>query len=146
MEGMRRGSRKSVRAAYASVIDRYGFSQLERRRECSAGRWTLLLSSVSALARLFLLALWGVVTFNRNTDNSLGIYELSTPGVEALFWGCFFGQPMLTVVMFIRMALRDRSAFYEIPLAIAIAVWGLFSVQPFVLQKLSGMPAGRAPA
>jgi len=106
----------------------------------------LLLSSVSALARLFLLALWGVVTFNRNTDNSLGIYELSTPGVEALFWGFFFGQPMLTVVMFIRMALRDRSAFYEIPLAIAIAVWGLFSVQPVVLQKLSGMPAGRAPA
>jgi len=108
----------------------------------------LLLSSVSALARLFLLALWGVVTFNRNTDNSLGIYELSTPGVEALFWGCFFGQPMLTVVMFIRMALRDRSAFYEIPLAIAIAiaVWGLSSVQPVVLQKLSGMPAGRAPA
>lgn len=92
----------------------------------SAGRWTLLLSSVSALAWLFLLALWGVVTFNRNTDNSLGIYGLSTPGVEALFWVCFFGQPMLTGVMFIRMALRHRSAFYEIPLAIAIAVWGLF--------------------
>ena len=46
------------------------------------------------------------------------------PGVEALFWVCFFGQPMLTVVMFIRMALRHRSAFCEIPLA--IAVWGLF--------------------
>lgn len=90
----------------------------------SAGRWTLLLSGVSALAWLFLLALWGVVTFNRNTDNSLGIYGLSTPGVEALFWVCFFGQPMLTVVMFIRMALRHRSAFYEIPLA--IAVWGVF--------------------
>ncbi|MRI44563.1 hypothetical protein D5301_20380 [Stenotrophomonas sp. MH181796] len=90
-----------------------------------AGRRTLFLSSASALAWLSLLALWGAVTFNRNTDNSLGIYELSTvPGVEALFWVCFFGQPMLTVVMFIRMALRHRSAFCEIPLA--IAVWGLF--------------------
>lgn len=90
-----------------------------------AGRRALFLSSASALAWLFLLALWGAVTFNRNTDNSLGIYELSTvPGVEALFCVCFFGQPMLTVVMFIRMALRHRSAFCEIPLA--IAVWGLF--------------------
>lgn len=90
-----------------------------------AGRRALFLSSASALDWLFLLALWGAVTFNRNTDNSLGIYELSTvPGVEALFWVCFFGQPMLTVVMFIRMALRHRSAFCEIPLA--IAVWGLF--------------------
>lgn len=87
--------------------------------------WGVLLSSVSALAWLCLLALWGAVTFNRNTGNSLGIYELSTaPGVEALFWVCFFGQPMLTVVMFIRMALRHRSAFCEIPLS--IAVWGLF--------------------
>lgn len=87
--------------------------------------WGVLLSSASALAWLFLLALWGAVTFNRNTGNSLGIYELSAaPGVEALFWGCFFGQPILTVVTFIRMALRHRSAFFEIPLA--TVVWGLF--------------------
>ncbi|WP_414540291.1 hypothetical protein [Stenotrophomonas forensis] len=87
--------------------------------------WGVLLSSVSALAWLCLLALWGAVTFNRNTGNSLGIYESSTAlGVEALFWVCFFGQPVLTVVMLIRMALRHRSAFFEIPLA--IMVWGLF--------------------
>ncbi|WP_049455935.1 hypothetical protein [Stenotrophomonas maltophilia] len=48
----------------------------------------------------------------------------TAPGVAALFWVCFFGQPMLTVVMFIRMALRHRSAFFEIPLA--TVVWGLF--------------------
>lgn len=91
----------------------------------SAGRRTLLLSSASALAWLCLLALWGAVTFNRNTDNSLGIYELSTvPGVDALFLACVFGQPMLTVVMFIRMALRHHSAFFEIP--VAIAAWSLF--------------------
>ncbi|PZS73494.1 hypothetical protein A7X75_06235 [Stenotrophomonas maltophilia] len=87
--------------------------------------WVKLLSSVSALTWLFLLVLWGAVTFNRNTDNSLGIYELSAlPGVEVLFWVCFFGQPLLTVVMFIRMALRHRFALFELPLA--IVVWGLF--------------------
>ena len=86
--------------------------------------WIKLMSSLSALAWLFLLVSWGAVAFNRNTDNSLGIYELSMPGVEALFWVCFFGQPLLTVVMFIRMALRHRSAFFELPRA--IVVWALF--------------------
>ncbi|HHA2762666.1 TPA: hypothetical protein ACOFC4_000816 [Stenotrophomonas maltophilia] len=90
-----------------------------------ADRRILLLSSASAVAWLFLLVLWGAVTFNRNTDNSLGIYELSTvPGVDALFLACVFGQPMLTVAMFIRMALRHRSAYFEIP--VAVVVWSLF--------------------
>ncbi|WP_164137351.1 hypothetical protein [Stenotrophomonas maltophilia] len=88
--------------------------------------WIVLLSGASAMGWLLLLAYWGAITFNRNTDNSLGLYVLfgSQRGGDPIFWICLFGVPMLTVVMFIRMALRHRSAFFELPLA--IVVWSLF--------------------
>ncbi|MNM95785.1 hypothetical protein D3C81_1082430 [compost metagenome] len=79
-----------------------------------------------------MFAYWGAITFNRNTRNSLGLYDLLRgPGWDAVFWVCFCGAPVLTIALIIRLAQRNRFAFFEVPLAIVVCILFLYNFSFF---------------